>query len=462
MDQLLDAVCVVNAHGEFVFVSAACEAVFGYTPAEMVGQRMIDLVAPQDRERTLQAAKRVMAGQSHLHFENRYVRKDGSLVDIMWSARWSEADQLRVAVARDITARKRAESIQAATYAISEAAHAAADVAALLHDIHHIIADLLPSRRFGVGLLNEDNGQLDFTYCEDPAPADTDTGSPTTRLASTPSAADNAASDNGMGLAFCKEVMRSGQARVGHRLAAAERSVYWPQGLEGGLSSWLGAPLQSQNGIVGAVILDRHANDTPYTEADKVLLQYVSTQMASAIERKRLYHRLHHLAQFDALTDLPNRACLEDRLKTAIARAKREARTLCLLYLDLDHFKQVNDSFGHAVGDQLLREFARRLKGCVRESDTVARMSGDEFVVLLESTNHTGGNEVVAQKIMAEFDTPFLLGEHVLHLRPSMGKAQYPNHGHNPEQLFRHADDAMYTMKNSRRTAPANQANPPA
>lgn len=441
MDQLLDAVCVVNVHGEFVFVSAACEAIFGYTPAEMVGQRMIDLVAPQDRERTLQAAKRVMAGHTHLHFENRYLRKDGSRVDIMWSARWSEADQLRVAVARDITARKRAESMQAATYAISEAAHAAADVTALLHDIHRIVAHLLPSRRFGVGLLNEDSGQLDFTHCQDPAPA--------TNTATEPST-----NDIGMGLAFCHEVIRSGQARLTTRLAAAERSVYWPQGLEGGLSSWLGAPLQSQNGIVGAVILDRHADDAPYTEADKELLQYVATQMASAIERKRLYHRLHHLAQFDALTDLPNRACLEDRLKTAIARVKREQRTLCLLYLDLDHFKQVNDSFGHAVGDQLLRAFARRLKGCVRESDTVARMSGDEFVVLLESPHTADGNEVVAQKIMAEFDTPFLLGEHVLHLRPSMGMAQYPIHGHDAAQLFRHADDAMYRVKNSRRTTP--------
>lgn len=420
IDQLLDAVCVVNAQGEFVFVSAACTAIFGYTPAEMVGQRMIDMVAPEDRERTLQAAQRVMAGEPHLHFENRYLRKDGVRVDIMWSARWSEAAQLRVAVARDITARKRAESIQAATYAISEAAHAAPNVPALLRAIHQTMARLLPSRRFGVGLLDEDNGQLDFSYCEDPT-----------------------AQHDPIGLAFCQDVIRCGL-----------------QGLEDGFTSWLGTPLQAQNGVLGAVILSRHTNDGAYTEADKELLQYVSTQVASAIERKRLYHRLHHLAQFDALTDLPNRACLEDRVATAIARAKREDRALCLLYLDLDNFKQVNDRYGHAVGDQLLQAFARRLKGCVRASDTVARMSGDEFVVLLESPHTKGGNAVVAQKIMAEFDTPFSLGEHVLHLRPSMGQALYPAHGQDAAQLLRSADDAMYAMKNSRRQGPATAVQP--
>lgn len=442
IDLLLDAVCVVNAQGEFVFASAACETIFGYTPDQMVGRRMIDMVAPEDRERTLQAAQRVMSGETHLHFENRYLRKDGSRVHLMWSARWSEADQVRIAVARDITDRKRAEAVQAATYAISEAAHTAANVEELLHAIHASISDLLPSHHFGVGLLNDTHGELHFTACG--------TGTTAHGTASGPET-------DSVQLAFCHEVIRSGQAHLAQKGVVAQRSVHWPQGLTDGVAPWLGAPLQTQNGTLGAVILSRQPDDAPFSEADQVLLQYVSTQMASAIERKRLYHRLQHLAQFDALTGLPNRACLEDRLKTALARATREERTVCLLYLDLDHFKQVNDRFGHALGDQLLQDFAQRLKACVRESDTVARMSGDEFVVLLESGQSHDGNAVVAQKILTEFDAPFLLEGHLLHLRPSMGKAQYPADGHSAAELLRHADDAMYTMKHSRRNAATPQ-----
>jgi len=219
-------------------------------------------------------------------------------------------------------------------------------------------------------------------------------------------------------------------------------------------------PLHTQQGLIGTVMLERQRADAAYTSADTELFQYMATQIASVIERKRLYDRLQHLAMFDALTDLPNRACLEDRMRTAIARVRREDRSLCLLYLDLDHFKQVNDTYGHAVGDALLRDFARRLQACVRGSDTVARMSGDEFVVLLESPIRSDGNEVVTRKIQEEFERPFVLGEHRLHLRPSIGVARYPEDGTNAEQLFRSADDAMYADKHSRRTTAGTPLTP--
>ncbi len=110
MDLLLDAICVVDRRGRFVSVSGACERIFGYTPEEMIGKPMIDFVFDEDRARTLQAVDKIVAGHLQRHFENRYVRKDGRLVNIMWSARWSEADQVRVAVARDITDRSSADA----------------------------------------------------------------------------------------------------------------------------------------------------------------------------------------------------------------------------------------------------------------------------------------------------------------------------------------------------------------
>lgn len=432
LDLLLDAVCVVDAEGHFVFVSAACEPIFGYRPEEMVGRRMIEMVAPEDRERTLQAAQRIMAGESHLHFENRYLRKDGKRVDIMWSARWSESNQVRIAVARDVTARKRAYSVQAATYAISEAAHAAADLASMLRQIHLVIGELVPCQNFAVALIDERNGDLHFPYVMNSGSVD--------RPALHPS-----------GVSFCQDVIQGQLTCLVGRETAAEGPLASHNPADAGLSSRLGIPLSTSRGVIGALVLDRDSAGAPYTEEDKELLQFVSTQIASAIERKQLYARLQHMAQYDALTDLPNRAFLEDRMKTAIARVRREGLHLSVLYLDLDKFKQVNDTFGHAAGDQLLKDFARRLKSCVRESDTVARMSGDEFVVLLQSSQKQEGNQVVTQKIWAEFDKPFHLDGQALHIRPSIGVAQYPEHGTDPQHLLRHADNAMYAMKTSRR-----------
>ncbi|PTT71675.1 diguanylate cyclase, partial [Pseudomonas sp. HMWF007] len=152
IDLLLDAVCAVDKQGRFVFVSAACERIFGYTPEELIGRQMIELVHPADRQRTLAAAHEIMGGDPKHNFENRYVRKDGSVAHILWSARWSEVDQLRIAVARDITERKQAESRQAALYAISEAAHVAEDLLALFKRIHLIIGEWLPALNFSVAL----------------------------------------------------------------------------------------------------------------------------------------------------------------------------------------------------------------------------------------------------------------------------------------------------------------------
>jgi PAS domain S-box-containing protein len=122
MELLLDAICVVDTHGCFVSVTGACERIFGYTPEEMIGRPMLELVFHEDRPRTLQAVDKIMDGHLQRHFENRYVRKDGTIVHIMWSARWSESDQVRVAVARDVTERNHADSMPAEWHTDSEAA----------------------------------------------------------------------------------------------------------------------------------------------------------------------------------------------------------------------------------------------------------------------------------------------------------------------------------------------------
>lgn len=428
VDLLLDAVCVVDVHGRYVFVSAAFERIFGYAPAEVIGRSMIELVHPDDRARTLQAANEIMAGQPKPHFQNRYVRKDGRVIHVMWSARWSEADGVRIAVARDVTELKRAELMQAALHAISEAAHSAEDLLALFRHIHRIVGELLPARNFFVALYDADRDELSFPYFVD----EHDSPPPTQSLASG---------------TLSSEVIRSGQALLltpDTRLELPDRvrPIVGRDSLE-----WLGVPLGGQQGVIGALVVQSYSGEVRYNEQDKALLQFVSTQIAAAIERKKSATRLQYLAQHDQLTSLPNRGLFHDRLRTALAAARRGQRQLAVLYLDLDRFKQVNDHHGHDVGDLLLREVAARIRQCVRESDTVGRIGGDEFVVLLDDTGPADHAVVVAAKIGATLRQPFELAGTRLQVSASIGIALYPTHGEDARQLLRRADDAMYDAK---------------
>ena len=164
-------------------------------------------------------------------------------------------------------------------------------------------------------------------------------------------------------------------------------------------------------------------------------------------ERKQAEAKMLHMARHDPLTGLPNRALLADRLQQAMAAARRDGQVLALMFIDLDKFKPINDSLGHAVGDVLLVEVARRVRNCVRESDTVARIGGDEFVVLLRAVDSESGALAVADKIRVALGQPVCVGEHRLGVSASIGVAMFPAHGEDDLALTQHADIAMYEAK---------------
>ncbi|MDF3196673.1 diguanylate cyclase [Pseudomonas sp. 1928-m] len=424
LDLLLDVVCVVDKDGRFLSVSAASERVFGYRPDEMIGRTAFELMHPDDRAASRALVKRINSGQPSHDHENRYIHKDGHIVHIMWSAQWLEAEQVRVGVARDITRRKRAEAVQAALYAVSEAAHAVGDLHMLYGRVHEVIAQLLPAKHFYVALHDATSDQLSLAYQVDPcgAPAVTN--------------------------AFCAEVIRSGTAL----LLTPDTAPQW-LAQHGATAThaldWLGVPLISGTQTIGALVLQNHSASVRYNEQDQELLQFVSSQVAAAIERKRTQSRLEFLAQYDQLTELSNRTLFLDRLRSALQRAKRDSLRLAVLYLDMDNFKQINDSFGHSAGDLLLQEVARRLRQCVRESDTVGRLGGDEFAVIVDNIGRQEDATLVAEKIIAALSAPYLLEGQSLISAPSLGIAVHPEHGQSELQLVRHADEAMYVAKRS-------------
>ena len=168
-------------------------------------------------------------------------------------------------------------------------------------------------------------------------------------------------------------------------------------------------------------------------------------------ERKDIEEHMQHMAQYDALTHLPNRALFNDRLQQAISGAQRNQTRLALMFIDLDKFKPVNDTYGHGVGDMLLNEVALRIQNCLRESDTAARVGGDEFVILLPSIETEQDAAKVGEKIRQALNQPFGLAGHTVQIGSSIGVAVYPEHGSEDKLLVKSADIAMYYAKKNGR-----------
>jgi diguanylate cyclase (GGDEF)-like protein len=164
-------------------------------------------------------------------------------------------------------------------------------------------------------------------------------------------------------------------------------------------------------------------------------------------QRKDMDARVRFLAHHDLLTGLPNRTLFQDRLQQSLASAKRMKSRVALLFIDLDHFKEVNDSYGHRAGDILLQTVAARLRGCVRETDTVCRHSGDEYLIVLSALRDPSEAALVATKVLGTFEQPFVLEGKEVSMSASVGISVYPDDGLSTEDLIRNADAAMYHSK---------------
>jgi diguanylate cyclase (GGDEF)-like protein/PAS domain S-box-containing protein len=267
LDLMPDAVCVVDPEGRLLFVNASFQRIFGYAPEEVVGRQLFSLLHPDDLEMTTTQAERVMAGELQRHFRNRYVHKDGHIVDIQWSARWLPEHRVRIGVGHEVTELRRAE------------------------------------------------------------------------------------------------------------------------------------------------------------------------------------RELEHRADHDALTGLVNWHRLQVELQAAIDRAAADGGELALLYIDLADFKRVNDRGGHAVGDRVLRELAVRMQRAVRQNDLVARVGGDEFVVLLPDCRGVQAARDVADSLRTRLAAPYRMPEGLFQLGVSIGVATFPADGADAEALLAHADRTMYGAK---------------
>lgn len=194
---------------------------------------------------------------------------------------------------------------------------------------------------------------------------------------------------------------------------------------------------------------------------DDQIAQHIAV-LADITPLKDRQHQLELQAHHDPLTGLPNRTLLQDRLQGALNRARRDQRELALLFVDLDHFKAINDHFGHAAGDEVLCQTARRIAGSIRLGDTLARLGGDEFVVILDGLDHENTTEHALERINKALEEPLIMPDgHAVKLCASIGLARYPQDGQHAASLLQHADTAMYQVKSARHSAADDECWPP-
>ena len=363
----------------------------------------------------------------------------------------------------EIMERQRAEHLQTALFRIAELATARIDRGEFYRRVHAVVAELLNAENFYIALLSDDGRQLLFPYVVDAVKRPPDSrplgrglSEYVLRLGA-PLRADNAA---------IEELERQGEIAPGRMGSPAK--------------CWLGVPLIVGDEVIGLVTVQSYSEAVSYGPSDQELLSFVATQIASSltrrraaealqrayeqlehrveertlalrkeiIERERAQDQLKHQVMHDPLTGLPNRSYLRDRIDRVLTSVRPEPRQSCaLLYLDVDRFKIINDSLGHLAGDEVLKEVATRLSGCVRHPDLVARLSGDEFAILLEMVDQAADANAVAQRVMDALAVPMPVGGKELQVTASIGIAIGDGHYLTADEVLRDADIALYRAK---------------
>ncbi|MDI6747182.1 MAG: EAL domain-containing protein [Rhodocyclaceae bacterium] len=381
------------ADGRIIDANPAASNFYGYSHDEMLALRSVDINPLNHDEVTAEMLQAQQEGREHFIFPQRLKNGEFRTVEVYSGPYIHDGRLVLYSIIHDITGRVEAER------AIREAAtvFSATSEAIMITDAAGVIKRVNPAFTITTGYTAEE------------------------AVGQTPRLLKSGHQDADYYAAMWQQLLATGrwEGEVWNRRKNGEVYPEWQ--------------------IISAV-----------RDAAGVVVEYVSI-FIDITQRKRSEAELAYRANYDALTGLPNRNLLAERLGQALKQARREDTLVAILFLDLDLFKQVNDTLGHAIGDRLLQSVAERLHHCVRETDTIARQGGDEFVVLLANIEDTVAAAAVADKIIARMAEPFAFDGNEVHIGASIGITLFPNDGDDIETLFRNADLAMYRAKNAGR-----------
>lgn len=390
------AIYTTNAKGVITSWNRAAERMYGYSGAETIG-RILPFVPEANRGQMQDRIARATAGESQLTIEMEHARRDGSALFVNASlAPLYDGNNITigaVGMCVDISEAKRAEAaLHTSEARFRRMTEAAQDIVAVVSP-DGIISYVSPSATAVLGVQSDE--LLGQTFGQAVHPEDV-------------------------------AVVRDLLADVIDGATAGDAVEFRFQHKNG---AWRWLEALATNGLADPSI------------------EGIVLNLRDVTDRRAAQERVTHLAYHDNLTGLPNRSLLQDRINQAISRARRKGSRLAVAFIDLDNFKNVNDTMGHDAGDLLLKQAAHRLQASVRAQDTIARQGGDEFIVLVEELADTKDIVIVANKIMSQFKEPIRLPAGEAHVSASIGIAVYPDDGDDAAKLLRNADTAMYHAK---------------
>lgn len=431
----LDCIVSIDQNGEIVSFNQAAETSFGYRSQDVLGRSMADiLIPPEWRERHRRGIERYLATGESSMFNRRVeltaMRADGTRFPIELAVVPLNVQDRPIFTAfiRDITERKRSEAIQLGQNKILNMVATGAALPEILTEIARFV-----ERQSDLGLCSilrhkEDGARM--AECIAPS-------LPQSFVVRVCEALQ----------APCARPYPTGQVTA----VDLANDPLWPSinepALEHGLRASISWPILGKTRkVLGTFALYFREPTTP-SKADLQLVSICTKLAGIAIESRAAEERIRYLAHYDGLTSLPNRFLFKEYLDLALRNARRHGEKFAVLFLDLDKFKEINDTLGHDAGDMVLREMAKRLLGCLRHTDKIARMGGDEFYVLIEELHNGRHAAEVAQKLLDEAARPVFVGGKACSLSVSIGIAIYPDDGSDGQTLLKNADDAMYRAK---------------
>ncbi len=423
--------------------NAAAERLFGYTAAEIIGRGVSLIIPPEREQESVRNRALLEEGLAVLDFETERLAKGGRRIAVSLS-QFPIKDEHGAAVGfatifRDIWERKQAELRQTMEHTVTRIL---AEAETLTDAAPRIIQTICEAMGWHCGARWVWDKKALLLRCGEMWGIDT----PEIREFMSASA-NGTISPEPAGQGLVRRTYAGGQpiwiADVTQVKGLLKRaSTVTKAGLHGAFAF----PLRLGDEVLG--VMEFFHRDV--RKPDDMLIQIaqsIGNQIGQFMARKQAEERIRHLANYDELTGLPNRSMFQERLHHALAQALRHTRPLAVLFIDLDRFKNVNDTLGHEAGDRVLREVAERLRACLRDSDTVGRLGGDEFVVLLEGLPQLADVAAVAQKILDAAARPFMLAAQEFQIGASIGISAFPEDGKDLQTLLKHADAAMYRAK---------------
>ncbi len=409
-----------TSNGVLLTWNRGAERIFGYSAAEMVGNSRACLIPEFLKNEDAKIMSHVIEGKATLNRETVWQHKDGKFVDVAVSfspvVEGDKVVRLSVVVS-DITERKRMER------ALMESERKQRQRAAELR----IVLDAVPA---AVCIANDPEcksitgNRMAYDLLRLPQGSNL--------------AVTEADAENGKPVHF--RMFRNGRALEAHELPVQ-------------MSTFRGIEVRD---FEQDVVFDdgsiRHliGNAAPLRDAGGKVYGAVGA-FIDITTRRNMEEQIRRMAHFDSLTNLPNRILLMDRLEQALAISQRNHSKTSVIFMDLDHFKKINDNLGHHVGDMLLQQVAERIRNALREVDTVSRLGGDEFVMVLPELRHTEDATTIAEKLLHALDEDFFISGEKLRISPSLGISIFPDHATDASTLIRIADKAMYHAKQAGR-----------